>query len=210
MRFTLYRLSPVVLLAVALAGFSGPQPEHADDGPRRAVYEIDKAHSSVGFKVRHLGISHVSGTFADYDVRLELDPNDLESMRARARIDVTSVTTGNMDRDDDLRSENFFDVANHPDIRFTSTGVERVDGNRFKLAGELTIRGVTKPVVLDGELLGTTTGPMGKERVGIEATTTIDRHDFDLTWNKLTEAGGVIVGRDVTIVLTMQAVRASV
>lgn len=210
MRPILYRLSPLLLLAVALVGFTGPHVQRGSDAPRRAVYDIDKAHSSVGFKVRHLGISHVSGTFVDYDVRLELDPNDLRSMSARARIDAASVNTGNVDRDDDLRSENFFDTATYPDIRFTSTGVDHVDGNRFKLAGELTIHGVTRPVVLDGELLGTTTGPMGKERVGIEATTTIDRHDFGLTWNRLTEAGGVIVGREVTITLVVQAVRASV
>jgi polyisoprenoid-binding protein YceI len=208
MRHPLYHLSPVLLLALALVGFVGLQPGAETEASQRAVYTIDKSHSSIGFKVRHLGISTVTGTFSDYDVRLEVDPNDLKSMRARARIDVASVYTGNVDRDDDLRSENFFDVETHPEIRFESTGVEAVDGDRFKLAGELTIRGVTKPVVLDGQLLGTTTGPMGKERVGLEATTTIDRRDFDLTWNRLTEAGGVIVGHDVTIMLVMQAVRA--
>lgn len=209
MRSTLSRLSPVVLLALALTGFVGSRPGPPDLG-QRAVYEIDKAHSSIGFTVRHLGISKVSGTFSDYNVRLEIDPDDLRSMSARARIDVASVNTGNADRDADLRSENFFDAAVHPEIRFESTGVEEVDGKRFKLAGDLTIRGVTKPVVLDGEILGTTTGPMGKERVGLEASTTIDRRDFDLTWNRLTEAGGVIVGHDVTIVLAVEATRGSV
>jgi polyisoprenoid-binding protein YceI len=211
MRRTLYHLVPTLLVGILLTGFA----THRDGAPDRptepptsepAVFEIDKAHSTVGFKVRHLGLSNVTGTFSDYMARVEIDPDDLSSTSVAARINVESVDTGNERRDADLRSDNFFDAAQHPQIRFQSTGVTDVDGNAFKLAGDLTIRGVTKPVVLDGELIGVAPGPMGKQRVGIEARTTIDRRDFGLTWNRLTEAGGVIVGHDVTILLDIQAV----
>ncbi|MEP0545825.1 MAG: YceI family protein [Rhodothermales bacterium] len=211
MRRTLFRIVPTLLVGILLTGFAAHRTE-APDRPtkpptsERAVFEIDKAHSMVGFKVRHLGLSNVTGTFSDYMARVELDPTDLSSMSVAARINVASVDTGNERRDADLRSDNFFDAAQHPQIRFQSTGVTDIDGNMFKLAGDLTIRGVTKSVVLDGELIGVATGPMGKQRVGIEARTTIDRRDFGLTWNRLTEAGGVIVGHDVTILLDIQAV----
>lgn len=205
MRHTLFSLIPILLVGILLTGFAAHRagPPTAE----RAVFEIDKSHSTVGFKVRHLGIANVTGTFSDYMARVELDPNDLSSMAVAARINVESVDTGDERRDADLRSDNFFDAAQHPQIRFQSTGVTEVNGNAFKLAGDLTIRGVTKPVVLDGELIGVVPGPMGKQRVGIEARTTIDRRDFGLTWNRLTEAGGVIVGHDVTIILDIEAVQ---
>ena len=204
-------MKSVLLLAtlcslLILPGFTGEVPgttEHA----AIAGYEVDMAHSTVQFKVRHLGIANVTGEFTSFNANLEMEPGDLSTLRASARIDVASVDTGNETRDADLRSENFFDVENHPYLRFRSSGVPDVSGNSFKLAGELTIHGVTKPVVLEAELLGTAEGPDGSERIGIEASTTIDRRDFGLTWNNLTEAGGVIVGHDVEITIEIEAAR---
>lgn len=213
MRHIIDRLIPVILTGILLTGFtsyrvSAPDAPVAVSKAEPVMFDIDKAHTTVGFKVRHLGLSNVTGTFADYAVRFTLDPADLTSMSVAARIEVASVDTGNERRDADLRSDNFFDAEQHPQIRFQSTSVTEVDGNAFKLAGDLTIHGVTKPVVLDGELIGVAPGPMGKQRVGIEAHTTIDRRDFGLTWNRLTEAGGVIAGHEVTIMLDIEAVQA--
>ncbi len=213
MRHTLNRFLPALCIGIMLTGFTthraaAPDTPAVAPNAEPVVFEIDKAHSMVGFKVRHLGISNVTGSFSDYMARVQLDPDDLRSLSVAARIDVASVDTGNEQRDADLRSDNFFDAAAHPQIRFESTGVTEVNGNAFKLAGDLTIHGVTQPVVLDGEVLGVAPGPMGKQRVGIEARTTIDRREFGLTWDRLTEAGGIIAGHDVTIILDIEAVQA--
>ncbi len=207
----MYRLSVFVVLCsmLTLAGFTDEPPE-TTDGARRAGYEIDMDHSAVRFKVRHLGIANVRGEFTSFAANLSMEPGDLSTLTTAARIDAASVNTGNLTRDADLRSDHFFDVEQHPHIRFTSTGVSDVNGNAFKLAGDLMIHGVTKPVVLDAKLLIAAPGPGGSARLGIEAVTTIDRRDFGLTWNNLTEVGGVIVGHEVEIVLEIEAVRAGV
>ena len=180
------------------------------DGPPRASFEIDMAHSAVRFKVRHLGIANVRGTFDSFAANLSMEPGDLSTLETRARIDVASVDTDNLQRDEHLRSADFFDTETHPHIRFNSTGVTDVSGDSFRLAGDLTIHGVTKPVVLDAKLLGSAQGPDGRQRIGLEATTTIDRRDFGLTWNNLTEAGGIIVGHDVEITLEIEGAQLGV
>ncbi len=206
MRITNLHLIPVLLVAVALVGFALPDvPDRPASEP--TMFEIDKAHTVIGFKVRHLGIANVTGTFADYSTRVKLDPDDLSTMEVAARISAESVDTGNENRDNHLRSPDFFEAETYPDIRFQSTEVVAINGNEFELAGDLTIRGVTKRVVLEGELIGTAIGPGGKQRVGIEAETTIDRRDFGLEWNNLTEAGGIIVGHNVNIFLEIEAIQ---
>ncbi len=196
-------LIAALVLVGTLAGFASV------DSPAASVptvYEVDQTHSTVGFKVRHLGISTVTGTFADYDAQLRVDPADLSTMAVEATIRVESIDTGNERRDGHLRSEDFFEAETYPEMRFVSTGVTEVDGDAFKLAGDLTMHGVTRPVVLEGEVIGTAVGPGGKPRVGIEAGTTIDRRDFGLTWSRTTEAGGLLVGHDVRIFLEIEAV----
>lgn len=185
-------------------------PTESTDSPPRASYQIDRAHSAVRFKVRHLGIANVRGTFNSFNANLSMEPGDLATLQTRARIDAASVDTDNVQRDEHLRSADFFDVETHPHIRFESTSISDVNGDSFKLEGDLTIRGITKPVALDAELLGSAVGPDGSQRIGIEATTTIDRRDFGLTWNDLTEAGGIIVGHDVEIILEVEAAQAGV
>jgi polyisoprenoid-binding protein YceI len=194
-------------LAIALAAFSPDPPAPLAPEASVAQYTIDKAHSSVSFRIRHLGISNVSGTFSDYDATIEMAGDDLASFRATASIQVGSIDTANQRRDNHLRSDDFFDAERFPAMTFESTGVRNVNGDRFEIEGNLTIRDVTRPVVLTAERLGSAVGPDGSHRVGIEARTTVDRHDFGLNWNRMTEAGGVVVGRDVTIMLDIQAIR---
>ena len=171
------------------------------------TFAVDSAHSDVQFKVRHLGFSKVTGHFGTFEATVQMDPHDLESLQTAATIEAASVYTGDDKRDAHLRSEDFFEAETYPELTFRSTGVRSVSGDTFQLEGELTIRGVTKNVVLDGVFLGTATDPWGGERVAFEARTKINRKDFGLTWNTVLETGGVLVGEDVEIFLDVQAVQ---
>lgn len=205
----LFSLSAVLATAFALAAFSTTPAEPPSDVlPIPAgTYMIDKDHTEIGFRVRHLGISSVSGQFREYDATLTFEPGQPNALRTTATIQAASVDTRNDKRDEDLRSENFFHAAEHPEITFRSTGVRNVRGDRFEITGDLTIRGTTRPVVLDAEVVGTALDPMGNERVAFTAETTINREDFGLTWNRALETGGLLVGKDVDIRLDVQAIR---
>lgn len=202
----------IAFVAVALVGFTGTSsatedvPEEAASSTAVATWSVDKAHSSVGFKVRHLAISKVSGRFHEYDADLRFDPADLSTLEASATVQVASIDTENQKRDDHLRSPDFFAAEEYPAMTFESKEVRSIDGNSFELVGDLTIRDVTKEVVMDGQLLGTAT-MRGNEIAALEASTTIDRMEYGLQWNRLTEAGGVVVGHDVEIILEIEAVK---
>ncbi len=169
-------------------------------------WSIDAAHSSISFKVRHLGISNVRGEFLDYDAEILMDGADLSTLSVNANIETASIDTGNERRDGHLRSDDFFAAEEFPNMTFTSTGVTEVEENRFQLSGDLTIRDVTQTIVLEGEFLGTAS--MGdSERAGFEATTTINRTEFNLSWDRLTEAGGLVVGHDVEIILELELIK---
>ncbi len=198
--------SALVALGFVGLGFNSGLDRNGDEGDRVA-YTVDAVHSKISFKVRHLGLSSVRGEFADFDVNLSMIPEDISSLQASSTIHVNSISTGAERRDGHLRSADFFDAENHPTITFTSTEVRAAEDGSFQLAGELTIRGVTKPVVLDAEMIGPVVGPMGKERIGFEATGTINRKDFGLLWDSVTEAGGIIVGHNVTMILEIEAIR---
>ena len=195
---------PLMMLAalVVLAGFAA-----ADRSPKPAAevvtFVADKAHSQVGFKVRHLGISNVRGTFTDYDATVRFDPEDLETLQVEATIDVGSINTANERRDNHLRSDDFFNAEQFPTMTFVSKEVRSVDGDAFELVGDLTIRDVTKEVVLEGEFFGTTT-QRDQRKAGFEAEATIDRFDYNLKWDRLTEAGGFVVGEEVDIILELE------
>ena len=169
-------------------------------------YQVDTTHSEVSFKVSHLGISTVTGYFNDFTASFDLDPDDLSTLRVQATIQTKSVDTRVEDRDKRLKSADFFDVESYPEIRFTSSKAEVVGKNKVKLHGDLTIRGVTKPVVLDIEFKGAATGPMGHQRAAFVASTTINRKDFGVSWNKTLDNGGFIVGEEVRIQLELEAV----
>ena len=171
------------------------------------TYIIDPSHSTVGFTVRHAGIGKTRGHFDDFSGSIEVaDESTPEGSSATATIAAASVNTGNADRDNHLRSADFFDVETFPEWTFTTTGVT---GTReeFVLSGDLTIHGVTRSVDIDVTFEGTATDPFGFDRAAFEGTTTISRKDFGLTWNKAQAAGGVLVGDKIAITLEIEATK---
>jgi polyisoprenoid-binding protein YceI len=170
-----------------------------------ATFTIDRAHSGVGFKVKHLMVSNVRGTFDDFAGTVVYDPADPQSWQVVATIQATSIDTGDPKRDDHLRTADFFDVATHPTLIFKSTGVTANKDGTFLLAGDLTMHGVTKPVTLTLEVNGTIKDPWGNTKAGFTATGKLNRADFGLTWNKALETGGVVVGDEVTLMLDVEA-----
>ncbi|MGB7340767.1 MAG: YceI family protein [Phototrophicaceae bacterium] len=171
-----------------------------------AQWNIDTTHSSADFTVRHMMVTNVRGSFSNIDGVINFDPANPAASSVDVTIDVNSINTGVNDRDNHLRSGDFFDIATYPNITFKSTNVEVTGDDSAKVTGDLTIRDVTKTVVLDVDFLGQGGSPFGDTRAGFEATTKIDREAFGLTWNQALEAGGVLVGKDIKIVLDVQGV----
>lgn len=171
-------------------------------------WQIDPAHSSAQFSVRHMAISTVRGAFSKVTGTIVFDDKDISKSTIDVTIDANSVDTRVPDRDNDLRSEKFFDVAHYPSITFKSKKVEQVAPGRLKVTGDLTIRSTTKEVVLDVE--GPTVpmkDPWGNTRVAANATTKINRQDFGVKWNATLDNGGVVVGDDVSIVIDVELVK---
>ncbi len=171
-----------------------------------AKWEFDLAHSSVNFTVRHLIVSKVRGRFTKWSGSLKFDPKNPAASSVEVQIDAASIDTADAQRDTHLRSADFFEVEKFPRLSFKSTRVEK-DGDHFKVAGDLTIHGVSKPVVLLVEYGGQVKDPWGKDRVGFTASTSIDRKDFGLTWNQVLDLGGVAVGEKVDISLDLEATK---
>jgi polyisoprenoid-binding protein YceI len=174
-----------------------------------STWTVDPAHSIVEFSVKHLVVTTVKGRFRDFEGTIQIDGPRPENSAVSASIDVASVDTDTPDRDAHLRSDDFFNAERYPKITFRSTGVERVDGTHYKVHGDLTIRDVTKQVVLDAEFEGEVNDPWGHRRAAFTATTQISRHEFGVKWNQLIEAGGAVVSDDVKITLHVEAVRQS-
>jgi polyisoprenoid-binding protein YceI len=168
--------------------------------PVAGIYDIDVAHTSISFSVRHLMVSKTHGRFEGFTgtVTIAEDPKDSQ---VEVSIDVASVNTSEAKRDEHLRSADFFDVEQFPTMTFTSTGVSDHHGDHFKLTGDLTVHGVTKPVTLDAVLEGVATTPWGTSAAGFSATTEIDREAFGLTYNAVLETGGVMVGKTAKVVI---------
>lgn len=173
-----------------------------------ADYAIDSSHSSIGFKVKHLAISSVPGTFSEFKGTFSYDPKNVAASKAEAHIVVKSIDTSDAKRDDHLRAADFFDESKYPTITFKSQKVEGVSESEFKAHGDLTIHGVTKPVVLDVTYGGSAVDPWGKERAAFVATTKINRKDFGLTWSKTLETGSLVVGDEVSITLEIEGIKA--
>ena len=168
------------------------------------TYEIDNAHSSIGFNIRHLGIAKVKGYFHDFEGTIVYDENDVENGSATVTIQTTSIDTGNDDRDNHLRSPDFFEVETYPAITFVSTGVERSDDG-LVLMGDLTIHGVTRRVEIPFEVLGTMRDHEGKMRAGFEGSLTLKREDFGVGWQDL-KWRPPLIGNDVEITLNLETV----
>jgi polyisoprenoid-binding protein YceI len=174
------------------------------------TWNLDTVHSGINFSVRHMVVAKVRGRFPKFNGSVELDESDLTRSVVEATIDASSIDTGTAQRDDHLRSADFFEVERFPQIRFRSTGIEKLAEDRYRLTGELTIRDVSREIALEVEYGGRGKDPWGNERVGFSAKGSLDRKDFGLKWNQALEAGGVLVSDRVEIELEMQAVRAAV
>lgn len=172
-----------------------------------ADYTIDATHSQVLFKVKHLGISTVTGRFEKFAGLYSFDPEEVEKASVSATVDVYSLDTNVADRDEHLRSPDFFDAANHPEMTFVSRSVKDLRSNMLEVAGDLTLRGVTRPVTLRVEYHGTVQDPWGNERSAFTATAAIDRREFGIQWNKVLDAGGLVVGNEVQILLEVEGIR---
>ena len=173
-----------------------------------ATYEIDPAHSSAQFTVKHLMISNVHGQFSKVTGTLEFSDNNPAMDSVKATIDASTVNTQEPKRDEHLKSPDFLDVAKFPTLTFQSTSFRKMEDGKYKVAGDLTIHGVTKRVVLDVDgPSAEVKDPWGNARIGISGTTKINRADYGLTWNKALEAGGVLVGDEVAITLEIEFVK---
>jgi len=169
-----------------------------------ATYDIDTDHSSVSFAIKHLVVSKVRGSFDKFRGTFDYEPGKSDAWKAIAVIQAASVNTNVKKRDDHLRSADFFDAKKFPTITFKSTRITDASDEGAKMEGTLTIRGVSKPVVLDVEFGGMTTDPWGNKKIGFSARGKLNRKDFGLTWNKTLESGGLLVGEDVEIVVDVE------
>jgi len=166
-------------------------------------WTIDTAHSEVQFKVKHLVISTVTGTFKSFKGNVSTESEDFDNAKVEFSIDADSIDTNNTDRDNHLKSADFFEVATYPTLTFAN-GLLTKSGENYTLSGELTIRDVTKKVELGVEYGGTAKDPWGNTKAGFEVTGKINRKEFGLTWNAATEAGGVLVGEDIKLHINIQ------
>jgi polyisoprenoid-binding protein YceI len=172
-------------------------------------WNIDLAHSGIGFSIRHMVVSKVRGRFGKFTGSIRLDDDDLARSSVEVTIDASSIDTGTPQRDAHLKAADFFDVEAFPELRFRSTRIEKLDEARYRVIGDLTIRDATREVPLEVEYGGRGKDPWGNERIGFVAKATLDRKDFGLKWNQVLEAGGFLVGDRVDIDLDVQAVKAA-
>ncbi|MGK5497824.1 YceI family protein [Streptomyces sp. URMC 125] len=180
-------------------------------GPERAAltgdYTIDPSHSELGFTARHAMVTNVRGSFTEYTGTLHLDGTDPSRSSASLDIVMASVDTGSADRDAHLRSADFFDAESHPVMTFRSTAAEALGGDGYRMTGDLTIAGTTRPITIDLEFNGAAKDPFGNERVGFEGRAELLRSDFGLTWNAALETGGVLVSDRIKLVFDVSAIR---
>jgi polyisoprenoid-binding protein YceI len=172
----------------------------------REVWNIDTAHSLLEFSVKHMMISRAKGAFNNFGAVIEANPNDLTDAKIEFEVDLGSIDTRNKDRDDHLRSSDFFDIETHPKMTFIATDIKKKSKDNYDVIGDLTIRDVTRPVTVDVHFEGVSKDPMsGNEAAGFTGKTKISRKDFGLTWNVALETGGVLVGDEVTINIEVEA-----
>lgn len=174
---------------------------------QRQTWEIDSSHSGIHFSVRHMVIAKVRGSFARWSGTVHAVDGDLAGLQIDAVIDAGSIDTGVAERDAHLKSPDFLDTAQFPEIRFQSQRVDKRGSSQAKVTGQLTIRGVSREIVLDVEYAGRAADPWGNERAGFTAKASLDRKEFGLTWNQALETGGLLVGDRVDIEIEVEAVK---
>ena len=194
--------------AASLVAFVKPAEKNAvlnsqGQAVETGKWTVDQAHSNVKFTVTHLVVSEVEGSFKLFDGAMENSKADLSDARINFSVDVNSINTDNEKRDGHLKSDDFFAADKYPQMKFTSTSMKAVGDNKYKLAGNLTIRDVTKPVVFD-VTYGGSVAAMGTTKLGFKAQTTINRFDYNLKWDKATESGGLVVSKEVNILVNVE------
>jgi polyisoprenoid-binding protein YceI len=171
---------------------------------------LDPTHSELGFKIKHLMITNVSGTFKNFEAEVETDGTDFSLAQISLSAEVGSINTNNEQRDAHLRNSDFFEVEKYPELKFRSTKVEKIDSDSYALFGELTLKGVTKPVKLNAEYSGVTKDPWGGERAGFFVTGKINRSDWGVTFNAALETGGVVLSEEIRINSEIQLVKQAI
>ena len=185
-----------------------PTPSSTSLEQLTGTYTLDPAHSRIGFSARHAMVTKVRGAFNEFEGTLHLDGDDPSGSSAQVTIQAASIDTRNADRDGHLRGNDFFAMDEFPTIEFVSTKAEQRDDEHYRLTGDLTIRGVTKPVSIDFEFTGAATDPFGNLRVGFEGSVTVNRKDWGVNWNAALDAGGLLVSEKVTLELELSAIKA--
>ena len=179
-----------------------------ETGIPTGTWAIDKAHTKVGFAVKHMGVSTVRGEFREFDGALEVGEDG--TLRAHGTVKAASVNTNQEQRDEHLRSADFFDVENYPDLTFESTSIERIDDEDYRIVGDLTIHGVTNQIELDAELGGVDIGPEGEHRTGLEVTGQLSRKDYGMRFNAALGSGNAVVADKVKLAIDVEAIRRDV
>ncbi|MFB7286892.1 YceI family protein [Actinacidiphila glaucinigra] len=192
--------------ATATAATTAPS---ADLAHLTGEYTIDPTHSEVGFSVRHAMVTTVRGQFAEYEGKLQLDGSKPANSSAEVTIKVVSIDTNQTQRDEHLRTGDFFDAATYPEISFRSSSAEQVDDETYRMHGDLTIKDTTKPVSIDFTYNGSAIDPYGNLRVGFEGSTTVNRGDWGLTYNAALEGGGVLISEKVKLTFDISAIKAA-
>ena len=173
----------------------------------KSIWAIDPTHSEIGFKVKHMMFTNVSGKFEEIYVNLENEDDHFETSDITFSAEVNSVNTGNLDRDNHLRSADFFDVEHYPKITFKSTAIKKINEGEFQILGDLTIKNVTQSIALDAEYSGLMKDPWGNTKTGLSINGKINRKDFGLTWNASLETGGVLVGEEIKLTAEIQLIK---
>ena len=186
-------------LIVLLAGLS--------NNVRAVEWRFDHPHTNIGFSITHLVISDVTGRFTEFDGTFSSPGDGFEGSQVSITIKTASIDTDNEKRDKHLRSADFFDAEKHPEITFKSTSFENVGDKKYKISGRFMMNGVTRDIALDATLTGVIDDPWGGTRAGFKATTTLDRYDYNLTYNKALETGGFLIGRDVDIIINVELIK---
>lgn len=171
------------------------------------LWKIDPSHSEIQFKVKHLVISTVTGSFDSHEGTIEAEGDDFDNAEAAFTADIDSISTNSEDRDQHLKSDDFFNAEDYPRLKFKSTNFEKVGDGKYRVTGEMTIRDITREIELDAVHGGTVTDPYGQTKAGFKLTGSINRKEFGLSWSAVTEAGNVVVGDEVKLQLNAQFIK---
>lgn len=200
---TVLGISAMALMAFVIPAEKNVITNNGNQAVETGKWTVDKAHSNVKFSVTHLVVSEVEGSFKLFDGAMENTKADFSDARINFTVDVTSINTDNEKRDNHLKSDDFFNAEKFPQMKFISTSMKPAGENKYKLAGDLTIRDVTKPVEFD-VTYGGSVAAMGTTKLGFKAQTKINRFDYNLKWDKATEGGGLVVSKEVNILVNVE------